>query len=170
MGNQTQYDKYVLRTDSYVIDLTDVKDLTGLMSELSELGDIETLPNHPGLLVLKLKATIADDIKNTWQHLQEQLGDDIDIYPVIVDERGMKKYALGSIVVRFDESMSDEQIQNWAQEHQLVMIKRNEYVPEQVSFRLHKSSGQFLPEVLKTFSNKTGIHYWLDTLSSYTRE
>ena len=162
------YGGYRLRNNAYVIRFPDDEHRAENRRLVEQLGIVEELPTHPELLLLHVDPAPAD-AKDGWRNLHKVLGDECGVYPVILDDDGNSKYPLGSIIVRFPTPPSDDELEQWAHDHKLVVQERNEYAPQQVSFHPAKHERQFLPEVVHRLSETSGIRSWPDTLSSFRR-
>lgn len=168
MKPDSSYGPHAVSVDKYVVRLPE-QDRGELRRRVEKLGVVEEVPAHPDLLVLHLAHVSATDAKDAWRAVQDQLGRQVEVNPIVVDEDGQSKYALGSIVVRFPNPPSDEELAAWASEHDLIIRERNKYVPQQVSFGLAHAHRQFLPEVVQSLLKSPQLRCWLDTLSTYRR-
>lgn len=101
--------------DAFVIRLADEATLDLLREEFGQVGSLETLPAHPELALLQLRAG-GGDPKRLWRKLQATLGDMGSIMPVFRDAEDAALYPVGDILVRFKGSPSDHLLGEWARE------------------------------------------------------
>ena len=90
--------------------------------------------------------------------------------PVLLDERNEPQLPTGEISVRFTRSLSDEELETFAAEHALRLRSRNEFVPEQATFRRANPRSTSLQELLPSLSAAPGVRSaFANTLSRYRR-
>ena len=116
---------------------------------------------------------MADDValvtaeQTAWQRVRDSAE---WVAPVIVDESGRPSFPTGSIGVRFRESPTDGELEAFANEHGLRLIRRNEYISEQAVFAPVESGTTFLPDVLDRLSDDPRVQTaWPVTTSAYER-
>ncbi len=74
----------------------------------------------------------------------------------------------GEITVRFRETPDEKQLQRFASGYGLRLLRRNEFVPQQVVFQ--PSDRLDLPALVRTIEGDGSTKaVWLNTLSHYTR-
>lgn len=169
VGHESNYGPYRLVPGTYVIRLPDAGDHREHRMCVEKLGHVDSVPGHLDLLILTVDSEPTNDSKDAWKSVYNTLGDCFRVYPVVKNEEGSKKYPTGSIVVRFPDAPGDEDLQEWARNHELLVKERNDYVPKQVSFVPSGQECHFLPEVFDSVRNDPDLRVWLDTLSSYRR-
>lgn len=170
MPKNTRFAGYTVAPDIFVVH-GDGEKLKQLEPKLSELGRCEAPTSVQGLRVLTLPKSKSQDPKESWSSLQGMLGDEVEILPVLINDDGFKQYPAGHIMVRFQESPSDAELQAWSKAHKLDVVTRNKYTPKQVSLKATSPSTQYLPEVVDQIQQEgEGQRVWLDTMSTFRRE
>jgi hypothetical protein len=137
---------------------------------LAPFGDVEEIKGSNELLLHHAAQSSSSDSKIAWQEARARLGMEGTIHPVLFDERGNPHYPTGEITVRFNNSLSDEQLEQFAETHHLRLRDRNEYVPEQAVFYPLEPEESYIPELLKEIAEeKNAKAVWANTLSRYER-
>lgn len=155
--------------DAFVIRLADEATLELLREEFGQVGSLETLPAHPELALLQLRAG-GGDPKRLWRKLQATLGGKGSIMPVFRDAEDAARYPVGDILVRFKGSPSDHLLGEWAAKNGLRVRQRNKYVPNQVAFEPSDPREQYLPDLLERLEQGEDVAaVWPETLGAYRR-
>ncbi len=109
------------------------------------------------------------DPRQTSRKLQERLGADVFVAPVLVDDRGGAAYPTGRIQVRFDKPPSDQRCLAFAESHELKFLSRNKYQSAQCLFKPLDVSA-YLPDVVEDLASAEGVRrVWEVTEGQYTR-
>lgn len=146
----------------------DPKDRSALSRRLAFLGRVQPLPGSDFLL-LHLSGSF-EDTPATWRRLQEILGTAGTVQPVLLDEDGEPHYPTGEISVRFRQTPGAEELQRFANEHRLRLLRRNEFVPQQVVFEPIDSLAIFLPELIEQIETEGIVKAaWANTLSRFQK-
>ncbi len=159
-------------TDCFVLRSTSGASLERVRKAAEPLGTIQAVPSRPGVFLLQLSKPVSPDPKEVWQFVQQSLGDDFEVDPVFVDDSGARRFSLGTIQARFQQTPSDGELSSWSEQRGLQVQARNRYVPNQIAFRLATPQRQFLPEVLNQVQSEVDrpVEVWPETLSEFTRE
>ena len=144
------------------------RDRQTVQDALLDFGEVEEIKGGDNLLLVQLNKDSAD--KKTRQSIQDQLGKDEVVQPVLVDESGQHQYPTGEISVRFERNPSDAELKRFAKAHKLAMRRRNEYVPQQVIFEPLDPADRYVPEVIEEISSDKNVQLaWANTLSRYQK-
>lgn len=120
-------------------------------------------------LVLEL-ASEKRDAKEAWEFVRESLGEAVEVAPVLEDASGHALYPTGSVQVRFEEALSDEDLERFASSHRLRVVERNPHTAAQVSFRPVDPCGEYLPELVDEMNEADIVlNAWEVTESHYHR-
>ena len=91
------------------------------------------------------------------------------VQPVLIDEAGEPHYPTGEISVRFKAAPDDEGLRRFAADHGLRLLRRNQFVREQVVFKPLDSSS-YLPDLVQAIEREgVAKAVWANTLSHYQR-
>jgi hypothetical protein len=135
---------------------------------LAALGHIQPLEGTDALL-LSLPAD-REAPRVAWRQAQETLGADGSVQPVLLDEEGEPHYPTGEISIRFKDAREDDELRRFAASHDLRLLRRNEFVPQQAVFQPLDGSGSYLPEIVERLEAEDEIRaVWANTLSRYQR-
>jgi hypothetical protein len=134
---------------------------------LETLGRVQPLEGTDALL-LSLPADSKEP--RSWRQAQEAVGTAGTVQPVLLDEEGEPHYPTGEISVRFKNALEDDELRRFAARHELRLLRRNEFVPQQAVFQPLDGSGSYLPEIVEKLEGEDAIRAaWANTLSRYQR-
>jgi hypothetical protein len=134
---------------------------------LTELGRVEQIAE--GVVALRLKDA-ADDPRAVWRDMLAHLPESKWAAPVLRDADGKELWPTGALVVRFRRRPSDKQLDAFAAEEGLVIEARNEFVPEQASFRPRKPRAEYLPDLVARIAGRSDVAAaWAGTASRHLR-
>lgn len=112
----------------------------------------------------------ADDPRIAWEYVQKAFGAEAVVAPVLTDEAGHTLYPTGTVHVRFDRTLSDDELQAFAATYRLGIQERNRYQPAQVSFSITDPTDTYLPELMDRLSEAPGVKAaWQETKARYRR-
>lgn len=141
---------------------------TRLGDELADLVDVEPVPGHPLLLLLRTPEGQPEPV--SLASLRQHVGDRALVEPVLIDERGEPRLPTGKIRVRFRQAPSEEEIADFATRHHLAVQERSRYVPSQVDFGLaNDEEATVLESVANIEQDEAVERSWPDTLQQYWR-
>jgi hypothetical protein len=90
--------------------------------------------------------------------------------PVFRDASGSELLPTGAVVVRFRKKLSDRGLEAFAIAFTLALERRNEFVPEQASFRPSRPREVYLPDLLDDVSRHADVAAaWPATRSRYRK-
>lgn len=148
----------------------DVERLREALRDLS--ADVEILPTQrTNAYVVEMgdEAKRSGDPRQVWQRVRERLADNCMVAPVLDDEAGEHHYPTGSISARFSRALTDDELERFAEAHELSVEGRNEWVPEQVSFRPRHPEKAYLPDVRAALERSADVaRVWEETESYYS--
>jgi len=134
---------------------------------LALLGRLQPLDGCEALL-LSLRVTPAHS-RSAWRRAQEIVGKAGSVQPVLIDETGEPHYPTGEISVRFKALPDEDRLLRFADDHGLLLLRRNQLVREQVVFKLLDSSS-YLPDLVQQIEREdVAKAVWANTFSHYQR-
>lgn len=134
---------------------------------LAALGRVEPLAQ--GIVALRLKSP-GGDPREAWRDILARCPEAKWAAPVLRDADGNELWPTGALVVRFRRRPSARQLDGFAAEEELVIEARNEFVPEQASFRPRRPRGQYLPDLVARVARRDDVAAaWAGTASRYRR-
>jgi len=134
---------------------------------LETLGRVQPLEGTDALL-LSLPADSQEP--RSWRQAQEAVGTAGTVQPVLLDEEGEPHYPTGEISVRFRDALGDDELRRFAARHELRLLRRNEFVPQQAVFEPLASSSSYLPEIVQEIGRQGAAKaVWANTISLYKR-
>ena len=144
-----------------------------ILERFKRLGRVEPIESGKNHYVLSFpqKEHEGGKMEKTWSDLQKRAGNAAQILPVIIDRDGVHRFPSGSIVTRFEENKSDEEIAEWGAQRGLKMKARNRYIPQQVSFIPAAPSESNFLKMLQDIEAKCGSEtVWPELFSRPQRE
>jgi hypothetical protein len=139
-----------------------------LLARLGRIGALERVGGAGAVLVLRLNA--GSDAKAAWQAAQRALGDAIALYPVLYDRDRAPHYPTGEVTIRFESQPSDADLGHFCGQQRLRLLRRNEFVGQQVVCEPVSAASEFLPELVGRLAGLPGVKAaWANTQSSYRR-
>lgn len=119
------------------------------------------------LLLLKL-GEVHPEPKTAWQRVLDGMESAQWVAPVLLDEQSQPHFPTGDVSVRFDHTPSETELEKFAAAHGLELKGRNEFIPEQASFRPADLRHTYLPDLLRALGSEKGVAAaWANTLSRY---
>jgi hypothetical protein len=110
------------------------------------------------------------DPRDSWRRLIDQFPSAAWVSPVVVDASSEPHYPTGDVTVRFHARPSDADLETFAEHNGLELRARNEFVPEQASFRPRDARGTYLPDLVDGLERDDIVKTaWLNTKSAYKR-
>ncbi len=139
---------------------------------LNSLATVERIAHYDLLLLTMHKP--STDPRTVWHELIDQLmnriGPQYLPIPIIQDELGVLHYPTGEITLRFQRSLSDQEVQNFCNEHGFCFRRRNEFVPEQIVCQAGQLGPSYLPDLIEQASSLPLVAtIWLNTISTFER-
>jgi hypothetical protein len=120
-------------------------------------------------VALRLK-TPAEDPRAAWRDILARCPEAQWAAPVLRDADGNELWPTGALVVRFRRRPSGTQLDAFAAEERLVIEARNEFVPEQASFRPRQPRTEYLPDLVARIGRRGDVAAaWAGTASRYRR-
>jgi hypothetical protein len=85
-------------------------------------------------------------------------------------EAGEESYPTGEVSIRFSAPLESEDLEGFVRKHALQVLRRNEFVPEQVVVAPTEPRGTWLPDVVERLNGEHVVaKAWPNTLSRYRR-
>lgn len=138
------------------------------LAQLGRLGTVRPVDDARAVLVLRLDA--GGSAKAAWQAAQRALGGAIAVYPVLYDRDRAPHYPTGEVTLRFESTPSDADLGRFCGQQQLRLLRRNEFVAQQVVCAPVAAADEFLPELVRRLADLPGVRAaWANTQSSYRR-
>jgi hypothetical protein len=139
-----------------------------IVDRLGDLGSVEQVKGQSDFVLVRLRDA-GQDPRKAWEHAQAALGEDTRIQPVLVDADGKPQYPTGEVSVRFRGPVSDDDLERFAAKHHLRVVRRNEFVPEQIVFEPVESA-RYLPDVIDELGASDAARLaWANTIAKYER-
>jgi hypothetical protein len=162
----TVANRHVPSSDRFVVKLPEPS--AEPRRSLESLGDSAEIANS-GLTLLHAEGCSADP-RSTWCIILERVASAEWAAPVLVDEEQQSHFPTGDVTVRFDRVLSNQELERFGAEHRLCVVSRNEFVPEQASFRPKRPREEYLPDVVRAIAaDQHVIAAWAATISRYRR-
>ena len=157
-----------LRTDEHVLVCKISGDEGRVRDRLQEFGSVEDT-SRPGILLLRLDDS-WDDVRSARDELLERVDGVEWAEFMLVDDASSPLIPTGELSVRFHEAPSDEQLVGFAEEHDLELRRRNEFLREQAVFAPRRPRGEPLTERAEKLSHERAVsEAWPNTASQYRR-
>jgi hypothetical protein len=132
------------------------------------LGSIERIGSDGPLFLLRIKGKANS--KEAWQAALRALGDDTVLFPVLFDRDRAPHYPTGEVTVRFDAAPTDADLGRFCDAQRLRLLRRNEFVPQQIVGVPLAAASEFLPDLVARLAAQPGVHSaWANTQSQYRR-
>jgi hypothetical protein len=136
---------------------------------LAEVGDVRALDGGD-LLELRVAAGGGNDAAATWEHIVGASGPLEWAAPVLVDDDGADLYPTGELTVRFAAEPTAEQLEQFASEHALRVVRRNEFIASQAVFAPTEPLRTYLPAKVQEVDALPEVSAaWANTSSGYRR-
>src|SRR3990172_6465341 len=107
-----------------------------------KLGVVERFDAEPQLCLLRVKGKAT--AKEMWQSTVRVLGEDTPLFPVLYDRDGSPHYPTGEVTVRFEAAPSDADLRRFCGAQGLQLLRRNEFVAQQVVCEPVAAAHEFL--------------------------
>ena len=131
-------------------------------------GKIAPLANVADTLVLEAK---AEEPRKLFRKLNDIVGDNAVVAPVLVDQDGNRLFPTGRLQVRFKDASDESWLSDFAARHGLDFVKSNRWAPQQAEFAVRPSDSRFLPEIAAAVAGDKAVETaWPDVRAAYRRE
>jgi hypothetical protein len=155
--------------DMFVVAGLDERAVRGVAEDAAELEFVRVLGAEGELSLVRYRGANRELLEQ-WTEVRVRVGDGATVVPVLRDADGSPKYPTGTVVVRFREAPSDEEMNELGRRYELVDVRRNEWQPKQVSFRA-SGGGVFLPKLVAEIEEEKGVRAaWLEAYVVGRRE
>lgn len=143
------------------------KDAAAAASRYRGLGELQA--GGSSLMTFRLRAP-ARDPREAWRKVLEENPDAEWVAPLFRDASGNELLPTGAIVVRFRRKLSDRALEAFAAQQGVVLTRRNEFVPEQASFRPHRPREAYLPDLIASITRHADVAAaWPSTSGRYRK-
>ena len=123
----------------------------------------------PQRLTLRLDAP-ARDPRQAWRAVLAENPEADWVAPAYRDAAGNELWPTGAVVVRFRRKPSDSALEAFARDEALELDRRNEFVPEQASFRPKAPREVYLPDLVAKLSSRAEVAAAWPVTSSRSRK
>ena len=152
----------------YIVALTAGEPGT-IADRIGDRGSVEPIPGRKDLARLRLRKS-ATDPREAWALARRAIGDGTRIQPVLLDPDGQEQFPTGEVSVRFHRAISDDDLDRFAARHKLRVVRRNEFVPEQIVFEPVEPA-RYLPDVVDELGASDDARLaWPNTIGKYERQ
>ena len=137
------------------------------LAEAAE-GTIEPLPNVPDthLVTAKLK-----DPRKLFNKLNDVVGTEAVVTPVLVDGEGHQLFPTGQLQVRFKTELDQKTLSEIADRYGLEFTQRNKWSPQQAEFAIRKDDTRYLPEITSAIGKNANVEWAsADVRAAFKRE
>jgi hypothetical protein len=139
-----------------------------IAARVGDRASVEPIAGSSDLVLVRLPAA-RGSAREAWQRVHDQLAGGTAVQPVFFDAEGQPQYPTGEVSVRFRSSVSDADLDRFAARHKLRVLRRNEFVPEQVVFAPIGES-HYLPDVIAALESSAETRMaWPNTIGKYER-
>lgn len=142
-------------------------DVAAMRESLGDVADVERLTDE---LVVVTPRETGGDGSAWWKRIQDAVRSAEWVAPAVVDDSGRPSYPTGAVTVRFVDAPTDAELENIAGAYDLQLVRRNEYIPEQIVFVPSKPRETFLPDLVERVAVDARVQSaWPVTMSRYER-
>jgi hypothetical protein len=139
-----------------------------IAAHVGDRASVEPIAGSSDLVLVRVPAT-RGSAREAWQRVNDQLAGGTSVQPVFLDADGRPQYPTGEVSVRFRSAVSDAELDRFAARHKLRVLRRNDFVPEQVVFAPVESS-DYLPDVVDALEASAETRMaWPNTVAKYER-
>jgi hypothetical protein len=133
---------------------------------LAHAGDVSPL-DAPGSVVVRLRHRSASP-HEAWSAMLASCPEALWVAPVLRDSAGNELFPTGAVTVRFRSRLADAALGAFAASLAFTLERRNEFVPEQATFRPREPRGVFLPDLIDRITQLPEVaQVWAATVSHY---
>jgi hypothetical protein len=135
------------------------------------LGDMATIEELEGTdtALVRIKDG-EEDPKSVWMKLTERVRNECWLAPILIDTLSQEHFPTGDVSVRFDHVPTDQELNVFAQSHNLTLEGKNKYITQQAKFRPIQDRAAYLPDLIDSLASENGVaRAWANTLSRYSR-
>ena len=138
------------------------------LARARRLGAVEALESAPQLRLLRVRGAVG--AKEAWQSAARELGAATPLFPVLYDRDKVAHYPTGEVTVRFEATPTDAQLRRFCDRQRLRLLRRNEFVAQQVVCEATAPASEFLPDLVARLAAQPSVRAaWANTLSRYRR-
>lgn len=154
--------------EHFVVKVDPTTDRQALESRAAAIGTLEPVPGHDDMLLLHVHDAVAR-ARTAWDHVQDAIGREFTVMPVILDERGIPSYPTGRVGVRFKQAPEPADVERFAEQLNLRLVGMNKYVAAQAVFEPNDHT-DYLPDVVDVAASDERVDkVWPEALSAYKR-
>ena len=135
--------------------------------QLAALGRIDSVDARRWTLRLE---TPARNPRQAWRAVLAQNPEAEWVAPAFRDASGNELLPTGAVAVRFRKKPSDRALEAFARDEALELDRRNEFVPEQATFRPREPREVYLPDLVAKLARRPEVAAaWPATSSRYRK-
>jgi hypothetical protein len=141
-----------------------------MRSRLAEAaqGSVTPLPDVADTHVVTAK---LKDPRKLVDALNEVVGSEAVVVPVLTDKEGHVLLPTGHLQVRFKHAPDESVLSTMAKRHGLDFLQRNKWAPLQAEFAIRPDDSRYLPEITSAIEQDAGVERaWPDVRTSFKRE
>ena len=131
-------------------------------------GRLSKISDAPPTLVVESK---ADDPRALCQRVNQVVGDEAVVAPLLTDEEGNRLFPTGQLQVRFERPPPEDQLKQVAERHKLDLAGRNKWAAQQAVFSIRPEDSRYLPDIAAELTKEEGVAaVWPDVKAAFRRE
>ena len=121
--------------------------------ERASPGELSQISESPPMLLVEA----AGNPRSLVSRLNEVIGDEGYVAPVLADPDGNRLFPTGHLQVRFADPVSDDRLSTFAERHGVELAGRNRWAPQQVEFAVRPHDQRFLPDLAASMAGEPGV-------------
>jgi hypothetical protein len=130
-------------------------------------GRVEKVSEAPPTLVVEGK---AEDPRALWERINNAVGPEAVVAPLLVDGEGNRLFPTGRLLVRFEERPTDDRLSAFAERHEVELNQRNKWAERQAEFTVTTKDNRFLPDIAGEMSKDPGVtKAWPEVQAAFRR-
>jgi hypothetical protein len=130
-------------------------------------GKLAKIAGAPDTVVVE---NDGDDPRRLCEKLNEVVGTEGIVAPVLVDEEGNKLLPTGRFQVRFKKTPSGQQLASFAARHNVDLAKQNQWSSSQAEFKLRADDVRYFPDVAEQISADADVAAaWPDVRAAFRK-
>jgi hypothetical protein len=111
------------------------------------------------------------DLRQFSERINEVVGTEGVVAPLLADDEGNKLLPTGRMQVRFKEPPTERFLASFAKRHKIELAQRNKWSPQQVEFAVRSDDKRYFPDVAAELKEDGKVvTAWPDVQAAFRRE